>query len=116
LVHDLGEIDAGDTFLYDKNRITSHVEERKCIEKTALHAGNSIENLVALWDVQETGESTEAKLLKVVDRLLPFLHNISSQGRAWKENGVFKKPGAENAPVHRARKPGDLQMLSFKSR
>lgn len=90
LIHDIGEIEAGDTFLYSKNRSTAHVKERKCIQKIALHSGNSIEDLVDLWDEQEIGESKEAKLLKVVDRLLPFLHNISSEGRAWKDNGIQK--------------------------
>ncbi|BBO99690.1 HD domain-containing protein [Sulfuriferula nivalis] len=90
LVHDLGEIDAGDTFLYSENRNTAHVEERKSIEKIASHSGNSIGNLVDLWEEQEVGTSKEAKLLKVIDRLLPFLHNISSEGRAWQDNGIKK--------------------------
>jgi len=90
LVHDLGEIDAGDTFLYSENRSNAHVKERKCVENIAAHPGNSIRNLVELWEEQEGGESKEAKLLKVIDRLLPFLHNITSGGRAWQENGIKK--------------------------
>lgn len=90
LVHDLGEIDAGDTFLYSANRDTAHLEERKCVERIAFHPGNPIQNLLTLWDEQEFGQSREAKLLKVIDRLLPFLHNISSNGRAWQENGIYK--------------------------
>ncbi len=90
LVHDLGEIEAGDTFLYDVNRSNAHLEERKCVEKLAAHPGNSIRNLVGLWEEQESGDSKEAKLLKVIDRLLPFLHNIHSNGRAWRDNGIRK--------------------------
>lgn len=90
LIHDIGEIDAGDTFLYSEKRNTAHVEERKCIEELASHSGNSIDDIVDLWEEQEAGESKEARLLKVVDRLLPFLHNMSSEGRAWKENGIQK--------------------------
>ncbi len=90
LIHDLGEIEAGDTFLYSKDRNIAHVEERKSIEKIASHSGNSIENLVNLWEEQEVGESKESKLLKVLDRLLPFLHNITSEGRAWQDNGIQK--------------------------
>ncbi len=30
------------------------------------------------------------KLLKIIDRLLPFLHNIASEGRAWKDNNIYK--------------------------
>ena len=90
LVHDLGEIEAGDTFLYSSERSTAHIEERKGIEKMASHPGNSIEDFVAIWDEQEAGDSKEARLLKVIDRLLPFLHNISSDGRAWRDHGIHK--------------------------
>ena len=90
LVHDLGEMDAGDTFLYDENRNNAHVEERKCVAKLASHSGNPIRNLTELWEEQEAGESKEARLLKVIDRLLPFLHNITSEGRAWRDHGIHK--------------------------
>lgn len=90
LIHDLGEIEAGDTFLYSKDRSKAHIEERKCVEKIESHPGNPIEGLVELWEEQETGDSKEARFLKVIDRLLPFLHNISSDGRAWQDNGIHK--------------------------
>lgn len=90
LLHDLGEIGAGDTFLYSDDRKNAHVKERESIQQTASHPGNPIMNMVELWEEQEAGKTHEAKLLKVIDRLLPFLHNISSGGRAWKENGIKK--------------------------
>jgi len=90
LLHDLGEIDAGDTFLYSNSRNDAHVEERKCVERIASHPGNPIKDIPQLWDEQEIGSSKEAKLLKVIDRLLPFLHNITSEGRAWRDNNIHK--------------------------
>jgi putative hydrolases of HD superfamily len=90
LVHDLGEIDAGDTFLYSKNRGAVHEAERKCVKRLESHKGNAIHDLSELWEEQEAGDSKEAKLLKAIDRLLPFLHNISSKGRTWKEHGIQK--------------------------
>ena len=90
LIHDLGEMEAGDTFLDSKDRSISHIEERKCVEKIDSHPGNPIGDIAKLWEEQETGDSKEARLLKVIDRLLPFLHNISSEGRAWRDNGVHK--------------------------
>ncbi len=90
LLHDIGEIGAGDTFLYSKNRENAHIKERESVKRIASHPGNPIDELVQLWEEQEAGESKEAKLLKVVDRLLPFLHNITSYGRAWKDNGIHK--------------------------
>lgn len=90
LVHDLGEIDAGDTFLYSSKRDTAHTAERACIKRLASHKGNAIADLAELWDEQETGNSIEAKLLKAVDRLLPFLLNITNKGKTWRELGVKK--------------------------
>lgn len=90
LVHDIGEIGAGDTFLYSKDRGDAHVEERKYVEEIASHPGNPIRDILEYWDEQEAGASKEAKLLKVIDRLLPFLHNISSEGRAWRDNDVHR--------------------------
>ncbi len=88
LVHDLGEIDAGDTFLYSKDRSTANMAERQCVKRLEQHAGNAIPDLCELWEEQETGSSIETKLLKTVDRLLPFLHNLASQGKTWKELSI----------------------------
>ena len=90
LVHDLGEIDAGDTFLYSAKRDNAHTAERACIKRLAAHEGNAISDLAELWEEQETGNSIEAKLLKAVDRLLPFLLNITNDGKTWRELGVKK--------------------------
>ncbi|WP_010324755.1 HD domain-containing protein [Marinobacterium stanieri] len=88
LVHDLGEIDAGDTFLYAESRPDAHKAERDCIQRLTRLPGNGIKDLTEILEEQETGTSPEARLLKVIDRLLPFMLNIDSQGRSWKEMGV----------------------------
>ena len=90
LVHDLGEIDAGDTFLYAKDRSAAHHAERSCLQRLSDHPGNSIHDLTDLWEEQELGNSDEAMLLKVVDRILPFLLNINNDGKPWKEHKVRK--------------------------
>jgi len=90
LVHDLGEIDAGDTFLYGAGRSDAHILERKCVDRLSSHSGNPILNLAEIWEEQEAGHSKEAKLLKVIDRLLPFLHNMTSEGRAWRDNDISR--------------------------
>ncbi len=90
LIHDLGEIDAGDTFLYASDRSTAHTAEREGVKRLNNHRGNAIAELSELWEEQETGHSLETKLLKVVDRMLPFLHNISSNGKTWQELGIKK--------------------------
>ena len=88
LIHDLGEIDAGDIFLYNTDRSQAHNAEREGIKRLASRQGNAIKELSELWEEQETGHSLETKLLKVVDRLLPFLHNINSEGKTWQESGI----------------------------
>ena len=88
LVHDLGEIEAGDTFLYADKRSQAHVNERIGVEKLAAMIGNPVSELLTLWDEQETGDSAESKLLKVVDRLLPFMLNMVTDGGAWTDHQV----------------------------
>ncbi len=88
LVHDLGEIDAGDTFLYAETRSEAHIEEREGIVRLHAHKGNGIDNLLEVWDEQETGDSKETQLLKAIDRLLPFLLNLNTGGKTWSEHGV----------------------------
>ncbi len=88
LVHDLGEIDAGDTFLYDSSRSEAHIEEREGIVRLQAHSGNGIDDLLEVWDEQETGSSPETQLLKAIDRLLPFLLNLNAEGKTWSEHGV----------------------------
>lgn len=90
LIHDLGEIGAGDTFLYSANRSNAHLKERESIKTLSSHPGNPISNIPELWEEQELGLSKEAKLLKIIDRLLPFLHNITSKGRAWRDSDIRK--------------------------
>lgn len=90
LIHDLGEIDAGDTFLYDSDRSNAHTAERQGVKRLKNHPGNAIAELCELWEEQETGTSLETKLLKTVDRMLPFLHNISSKGKTWQKLGIKK--------------------------
>jgi len=48
LMHDLGEIDAGDTFLYSGERNAPHTAERKCVKRLENHGGNAISNLSEL--------------------------------------------------------------------
>ncbi|WP_286738830.1 HD domain-containing protein [Psychrobacter sp. UBA3068] len=90
LVHDLGEIDAGDTFLYANTRRDAHVEERAGIARLQRERGNGIRDLSEVWEAQETGRSKEAQLLRVVDRLLPFLLNLNTNGKTWIELGVTR--------------------------
>ncbi len=109
LIHDLGEIDAGDTFLYADTRQDAHIKERDGIARLQSERGNGIADLSKIWEEQETGNSAETQLLKVVDRLLPFLLNLNTEGKTWRELGVTRSQveGAHAfiqdsfAPIHK---------------
>ena len=90
LVHDLGEIDAGDTFLYANTRDDAHIEERAGIARLQSECGNGIADLSEVWEEQETGNSKETQLLRVIDRLLPFLLNLNTNGKTWIESNVTR--------------------------
>ena len=90
LVHDLVEIDAGDTFLYDEAGNADKAErEAKAAERifALLPAEQGVE-MRALWEEFEAKETPEAKFAGAMDRFQPFLHNCNTQGRAWQEHGI----------------------------
>ena len=88
LVHDLGEIELGDTFLYASERQGASDKERAAVCRLARNHIGLIADLEALWEEQERGQTREARLLKIADRLLPFLLNLANEGRTWRENGI----------------------------
>lgn len=90
LIHDLGEIDAGDTFLYADSRSDAHLEERAGIARLQSERGNGIADFSDVWEEQETGNSKETQLLRVVDRLLPFLLNLNTEGKTWMDANVTR--------------------------
>jgi putative hydrolase of HD superfamily len=92
LIHDLVEIDAGDTFCYDDQARKGKVER----EREAAHRIFSIlpdkmsKEYINLWEEFEAMESSEAKFAAAVDRLQPLLLNLYSEGYAWKKHGIKK--------------------------
>jgi putative hydrolase of HD superfamily len=90
LIHDLGELDAGDTFLYSTSRQAGVDAERACIARLGQAHAALMPELPSLWEEQECGDTAESRVVKIADRLLPFLHNIASQGKTWREHGVAK--------------------------
>lgn len=90
LIHDIVEIDAGDTFIYDtqKNHCNTE-EERKAAKRIfgILPVEQGTE-LLELWEEFEAEETADAKFAKVMDRLEPLLQNVSNNGGTWQEYGV----------------------------
>jgi putative hydrolase of HD superfamily len=90
IIHDLVEIDAGDTFAYDTARMADQ-HEREC------RAADRIFGLLpedqraefrALWDEFEARETPEARFAAAVDRFQPMLLNCLTEGAAWRQHGV----------------------------
>lgn len=88
LIHDVGEIDGGDTFLYAAERHAAAEQERACVGRVAALCVDLLPDLQDLWEEQERGETAEARLIKVIDRFLPLLHNLASEGKTWRAQKV----------------------------
>jgi putative hydrolase of HD superfamily len=90
ILHDLVEIDAGDTFAYDtKNMADQHAREARAADRIfgLLPAGQSAE-FRSLWDEFEARQTPESKFAAAVDRFHPMLLNCSTEGTAWKKHGI----------------------------
>ena len=90
LIHDIVEIDAGDTFLYDQNKSHDNTEEeKKCAERIfGILPEKQAREFIEIWTEFEEGKSNEAKFAKSMDNLEPILQNASNNGGTWKEFGV----------------------------
>ena len=87
LIHDIVEIDAGDTFLYDKVKNHDNTEEeKKCAERIfGILPEKQATRFIEVWSEFENGTSNEAKFAKSLDNLEPILQNASNNGGTWKE-------------------------------
>ena len=90
IIHDLVEIDAGDTFAYDTARMADqHEREAKAAERIfGLLPPDQASELRALWDEFEARATPESKFAAAVDRFQPMLLNCLTEGAAWKNHGV----------------------------
>jgi putative hydrolase of HD superfamily len=90
LVHDIGEIDTGDTIVYDDTGLA----ERKAAERVAVERIFGMlpnahgARFLALWEEFEVGESAEARFAHAADRAMPVLLNLANGGGSWVENGI----------------------------
>ena len=90
LIHDIVEIDAGDTYAYD----TEGLKTQKAREDAAKERIFSIlpedqkQELTALFDEFEEFETAESKFAHAMDNLQPLMLNNSNGGNDWKEHGV----------------------------
>ena len=94
LIHDIVEIDAGDTFIYDSQKNHCNTDEERLAANRifGMLPEEQSKELIAVWEEFEAGQTHEAKFAKAMDRLEPLLQNTSNNGGTWKEFGVnYKK-------------------------
>ena len=90
LVHDIGEIDTGETIVYAEGGW----DERKAAERAAVERifgllpVEQAERFLALWHEFEVAETAEARFANAVDRAMPVLLNLANSGQSWRENNI----------------------------
>ena len=90
LVHDIGEIDTGDTMAF----VEGGWQERKRDELAAVTRIFSLlpepraSEFLALWQEFESGDTAESRFANAVDRAMPVLLNLNNNGQSWRENGI----------------------------
>lgn len=90
LIHDIVEIDAGDTYIYD-DRATedkSAREQQAADRLFGLLPDDQAQELRQLWEEFEQRNTPEATFAAALDRFQPILHNYHTQGMSWKKHGV----------------------------
>jgi putative hydrolase of HD superfamily len=92
LIHDLVEIDAGDTFAYDEVGAKDKPErERKAADRIFyLLPDDQAAEVDQLWTEFEARETPESRFAAALDRFQPLFHNYLTEGRAWKKHGIQK--------------------------
>lgn len=93
LIHDVVEIDAGDTYAYDEEgKKTQKAREEAAKERIySLLPEDQKEELAAIFDEFEESKTTESKFAHAMDNLQPLMLNNSNDGGDWREHGVSAK-------------------------
>ena len=102
LLHDIGEIDTGDTIAY----ATEGMEQRKIAERDAVKRicailpGELSDEFESLWHEFEAAETPEAKFAHAMDRSIPIILNLANNGQSWRENGIrYEQVIKRNGPA-----------------
>jgi putative hydrolases of HD superfamily len=92
LIHDLVEIDAGDTFCYDvqANEDKAAKEAQAALRLFGLLPVEQAEEMRSLWEEFEARKTPTAKFAAALDRIQPMLHNQQTQGGSWRIHGITR--------------------------
>lgn len=89
LIHDIGEIDVGDTIIYQSETAELKAKELAAITRIfELLPPGMAQTYIDLWTEFEAGETADASFAKAIDRVPPLLHNLHGDGHSWKAHGI----------------------------
>ncbi len=93
LIHDIVEIEAGDSYAYAENEMATQKEREDAAKEKifSMLPDDQKEEFIALFDEFEAYETPEARFAHVMDNLQPLILNNSNNGGDWKENNVTAK-------------------------
>ena len=89
LIHDMCEIDAGDTPIFEK-RCDQLEAENRCIERLVGYGLKFGEEMRNLWHEYEAQKTRESRWVRVMDRFLPFIGNLATQGKSWRDRSITR--------------------------
>jgi putative hydrolase of HD superfamily len=92
LIHDLVEIDAGDTYCYDEAGYKDKRERETAAAERIFNMlpADQAAEIRSLWDEFEASETPEARFANALDRLQPLMHNVATRGHMWKQHGIVQ--------------------------
>lgn len=101
VLHDLGEIYVGDTFLYNQSKDQNKKEYAAIVEMFSTLPLEMKDEFIDLWTEFEMGKTAEAKFAQSIDRFLPFLYQLQNQGESWKRYKIDKNKALDkNKHIH----------------
>jgi len=103
LSHDVCEIGAGDVPAYSSKRGQETADEERYIEYFKQSFGKFGSEVSALWHEYNEQKTAESQWVKLADRILPFMLNLATEGRIWKQRDICRSQVLNlNLPVKKA--------------
>lgn len=92
LIHDLGEIDAGDKIIYASETQSQKMSEKNGVQRLLEILPNNMgHEYLSLWEEFECGVTNDSRFAKAIDRVPPLLHNMNDDGHGWKKHNISKE-------------------------
>ncbi|MGX5173142.1 HD domain-containing protein [Aliikangiella sp. IMCC44653] len=106
LIHDLGEIDTGDSIVYSSEaQDNKDLEEQGVKRILGLLGENKLNEFLPLWQEFEAGETADSQFARAIDRIPPLLHNLNDDYHSWRNHNIQLEQVLEvNSRIEKASK------------